>query len=972
MAAGDGLVNEIVDPIAVEQVVAMIDGLNAANDAMSTLIGTATQLSAALKGSTNISSFNENLISAESNANKLDETLNEQISTTNQLNAATQQYSQSTISVATNASAARGEIKSLTRELQTLQEIQAKASPNGKAYQELATQIANVKNRINELSPALQNTNVQVNTVNKSFTVMGVNAESVLARMGVRMVAMQLIFTPIIAGITLFVEWINKLSNAEEQAKDRLDAYNNSLKEFNKLQSESPANLKSGTFIGGQNSDNLLHIMNDQTQSIEARTDAYNKLIGIMPGLFHGLTQEEVLTGKGTDAINDRAIAINKLQNELKENIRLRDEAQKTIAAKRNSESESERLYDITGQGNDPMSKSKRAELNALINKSIQYNNAAGQNQQDLARINSPEIKPKNIRGRGGINAQNAPKLTGDADYQKQQIEFERDTQKEIAENEQNSLNIRLEANHKYYNTLIQLANLEKQKKNENNQTTIDNALQKEVELRHKLSQVQNDSIKFKPGEKNIEITNLNKNIAIQEAIIKDANKKNLANNIAFYNETKNLANQEGKAIINIRSKDEDKWLDKQKQDFAFQEVGVREAYVAQELALKESLDKKKITHDQYNAHFEALEKQLNATINADAQKFLEGLIKSGRLTVEQLLEVKRQLGDLNGDKTKDTGSDKDKSIRPTDPIASILTPAKTDGETEQDYQDRLLAAKESFWEKSTELAAASYNAINTIRNNAFAAEQQQLQIKMTELQNANQIQIQGINATTGYQITKDNQLSAQNAKFASQQNTIQQEQNQIALKKAKADKTAAESSIVANTGVAIVKALSLLADPLTIPLGIAEIALITATGAVQFAAASSTPLPQFRYGTPIGGTTTPLFIAGEANENEWIQPKGKSGYWSGDKASVFNEPLGTSVTPMHKIMEYANTHITGMVDFEGNKDSSARELAEMIGDKIEKSNSDVVYALIRSRNPSIIVQNNNRSDNLTWKIGRK
>ncbi len=258
--------------------------------------------------------------------------------------------------------------------------------------------------------------------------------------------------------------------------------------------------------------------------------------------------------------------------------------------------------------------------------------------------------------------------------------------------------------------------------------------------------------------------------------------------------------------------------------------------------------------------------------------------------------------------------------------------------------------------------------AVKQIQDNQFAAEQQQLQIKMQALENSNEQKIQAINATAGYQISKDNALAKQAAQFAAQQNAIQKQENELALKKAKADKVAAEASVVMNTAIAVTKILA--NDAYDPPVAAALVALTIATGAAQYAAAASTPLPQYRYGT--SATHTPFFIAGEAGENEWIKPVGKPGYWSGTTAKIFHEPLGTSVTPIHKITEFANANVSHTYGKIEAKDNSAKEMATLIGEKIEKSNAEVVYALLRSKNitPPVII--NNSTSEITFKIGRK
>lgn len=268
--------------------------------------------------------------------------------------------------------------------------------------------------------------------------------------------------------------------------------------------------------------------------------------------------------------------------------------------------------------------------------------------------------------------------------------------------------------------------------------------------------------------------------------------------------------------------------------------------------------------------------------------------------------------------------------------------------ELEMALNEKKIKGLQELKEKTIQLAEETFNAVVTIKDNQFAREQQQLSIKQNALQITNQQQIEAINATTNFSITKDNLLATQAAQNAAKQNELQQQQNQLALRKAKFDKQAAEEKIELDTSIGIMKIWAEYAD---VPVVAAALSAVTAAiGAAQYAAAASTPLPQFAEGTD--ATKFPLFIAGEAGEREYIKAPGKAGYWTTATAAVYNEPLGTSVTPESKMYEYAAASIglpVGSVQPVNMAKDIAEELAKIIGAEFDEATGEFAYAVMKS-----------------------
>jgi len=255
------------------------------------------------------------------------------------------------------------------------------------------------------------------------------------------------------------------------------------------------------------------------------------------------------------------------------------------------------------------------------------------------------------------------------------------------------------------------------------------------------------------------------------------------------------------------------------------------------------------------------------------------------------------------------------------------------------------------------EEAKKAADAILQIQENRLAKEQMQLDIKERKLRISTEQEIQKIQATTNFQITKDNQIARITAAAQAQQNQIEKEKQQIEIKQAKFEKAAAIANAIASVAQAEAQALIYLSNPVTAPFYPAVAAIIASVGAAQIAAASSVPIPQYKYGTPDGGTHTPMFIAGDGGEKELIAPPNKPAYWSSNKSTLYNEPLGTHVIPMNKLIQYATANITALPQFglhqaesQANNDIMIKTMTAVLGDKLDDGFGAVVESVFRSR----------------------
>ena len=109
---------------------------------------------------------------------------------------------------------------------------------NSLYLEQLTKRQIDLKNEIANSSRALKDMSGSASQATESITIFGVNASSIFTRMAVRMAAMQLLFLPVIAGISSMTEAFTRLSPAEKEAADRLKDYTDKLKDLRKAQAD--------------------------------------------------------------------------------------------------------------------------------------------------------------------------------------------------------------------------------------------------------------------------------------------------------------------------------------------------------------------------------------------------------------------------------------------------------------------------------------------------------------------------------------------------------------------------------------------------------------------------------------------------------------------------------------------------------------------------------------------------------------
>jgi len=562
------------------------------------------------------------------------------------------------------------------------------------------------------------------------------------------------------------------------------------------------------------------------------------------------------------------------------------------------------------------------------------------------------KLRRPHSAGRLASEPINEPSLTALYELEKQRVMQAAETNKKIADDEKESLDDRLKANVAYYFALYNLAVIEADKERAVNDTKIRNAQKNKSGYQGKLGSVQAGAGNYSPEERAKEIATLKADIDIENRVIEDGKVRAMAINEKFNTSLQKLTDQSQKAIGEIYLSDEEAWLQQQKFAFSKELSNTLSEYLDEEMALKDSLDRKKISVNEYNREIGKIQEASDAFLTQASLDFYTGLMNSDRLTIEQAKQVQDELNRLKEHQIKGAGEDKQKKgdWHITDPIANLFSSSEFKSDL-----DRNKKYLEDFYNDTINLAQESADAIKTIKDNQYQSELNYLsQVEKTVQLNAEMQQMQ-IAATTNYQIVKNNELSVAAEQAASEEKNIEAQKRQIALQQAKFDRQNAIDMAIINGALGVTKIWSEYSTE--VPVALALTALEVGVVAAQVAKAESTPIPTYAEGTPAGGTSTPFFIAGEAGTEAVVSP-GKQPYLV-DKATLLNEPFGTHVIPMDRMIEYAQQNVLNgsrsSLQATYNNEIIMQEVAKIIGKEFTETGEDIVNAIYQTRtNPNV------------------
>jgi hypothetical protein len=629
----------------------------------------------------------------------------------------------------------------------------------------------------------------------------------------------------------------------------------------------------------------LVSILEDTNNLLNLRIAALKELQKLKPQYFNELSAEQDLKGVEKDKLETlkQQILVEKELEATGKRIKTLTEERARLEKEKAVESQKgENISYILGLGQNKASDIGDINLQiAAVTEQIESAQKAAAAFRKIALTfptapeKGKEPKAKKEKAAKDTTAKSESDLArAKYEREKQQIEQDAQTQKDISENIKLELNHRLDGYMEYQSALFQLSILER-----------DYIVKQE---QAKIAELQS---KRKDASKS-EQESIDDQIEAAKTRIKTAEEKTAGE---FIDIEKKQA--EGRLAI-IESANE-KFIDAQKELLTKLTTGELALYSQEIENLKIALDTKEITRRQYNKRLaEVQKKQQIAFLQAEIE-FDEKVLANLSLTAEKRKQFEEKLA-----KDKEAKLKAEKGIstprkggsRITDSVAKLFVPE--DMENEEQYL-------QEFYDRTVELANQAANAIIEAKNRQFEAENARLDEQARKIEANYTEQSRLINATVKDETERYNQQQKLLAQTEAQQATIEDRKREVAKRQAAAQKAASVAAIIQNTAVAIAAALKYTVGAAPI------IALIAASGAVQLAAALNTPIPAYKEGTTYhkGGK----FIAGDGGEKELIIAPNKTPYWSNSISTLYDEAEGTKVIPK-SAMQYAMANTTSNV----------------------------------------------------------
>lgn len=681
-----------------------------------------------------------------------------------------------------------------------------------------------------------------------------------------------------LTGFTFLAAKVDLFSEKADKAKESADAFAESLKNVGRAASE---NEKSQM----QSASALAKIAGDEKERDAVRIAAFKELQKMYPQYLENLKAEDMLKGGAFDALQ-------KIKEEIKYRTDLQSIEESGVALRKRA-SELQGEIDKASTLEDQY---KLKQALVAVNKELEQNSKDYEDYKKavltfpVAEEKTPKIKkPKADRKSKDMELKSESELLK-AEYElsKQRVEQDAQIQKEIADNEKNSINQRLDAYMEYQADLFQLLRMAK-----------------DYEIKQEDLKIQD----IKRKKKTATATEL---IALQEQ--EDAaNVRAKGIEEKFQNDLSDVERKGNKDRLAILNTGNEQWIKSEE----FRNAKLKEQqvtwFLTQEALLKKALDAKEITTKEYNEKLRNLQKQEGQMLLDDDIELYTRLLENKTLSAEKQLEIQNKLNAALKQKSQG-GADTTK--RPSGRLTDSL--GKSLGIVEED-------ALQEFYDRTVQLANQAADAIIAAKERQFQAEQDMLDKQKEGIQANYEMQLDYINATTRDETERANKIAQLQAQKAAQDATVEQKKREVAKRQAAFEKTAAIAAIIQNTAIAIAGALKygVAAPPI--------IALIAAAGAVQLATAANAPIPAYKDGTNYhqGG----MFIAGDGGQKELIIAPNKKPYFSASTSTLYNEAAGTKVIPGDIVKQMEN-NITSTASYAGSVMPSIDydRLAKLIG----------------------------------------
>lgn len=708
-------------------------------------------------------------------------------------------------------------------------------------------------------------------------------------------------------------------SSADEAAKSA-ESFADSMRNIDKQANASAANELARIDV-------LTEVIKNTSIAMEVRLNAVKELQSLYPEYLGNLEREKILAGEITkelEALNAAIIAKammgaleNKITKEYEKQIAAEIELNKLNKEKLNQALGRTQGATFTYDREDRIEKLK-SEVEDAKNNIAEYNKLVDEFAVSAGKlaVKGKEPKAKKEKAVKDTTLKSESDLAkAKYEREKQQIEQDAQTQKDISENIKLELNHRLDGYMEYQSALFQLSVLER-----------DFIVKQEQAKIAELQRKRKDATKS-------EQESIDDQIEAANTRIKTAEEKTAGDLVAIQ---KKGANER----LEIISSSNDKFIEAQKDLFIKLSTNEEFLYLNEIEALKTSLENKEMTRREYNKRLTELQKKQHIAFLQAEKEFIEKVLANESLTPENRAKYEEKLKNIiaamaKGEKAPDL---KNKKGRPTDRLAKLFVP--------EDFPE-MEQYLEEFYNRTIDLANRAADAIIEAKNRQFDAENARLDEQSRKIEANYLEQSRLIDATVKDENDRYNQQQKLLAQTQAQEATIEQQKREVAKRQAAAQKTAAAAAIIQNTAVAIAAALKYTVGAAPI------IALIAASGAIQLAAALNTPIPAYKEGTDNhrGGK----FYAGDGGEKELIVSPNKAPYWSKNVTTMYDEPKGTKVIPK-SVIDYAMSNTTANTSslsaaYEAHSNALfAKVVGDIVGKQFDATGRKLAYVIEANR----------------------
>ncbi len=315
-----------------------------------------------------------------------------------------------------------------------------------------------------------------------------------------------------------------------------------------------------------------------------------------------------------------------------------------------------------------------------------------------------------------------------------------------------------------------------------------------------------------------------------------------------------------------------------------------------------------KIKLKEYNKEIKKAELQ-SATDTANAQiAALYNVLLTTELSADARAKIEKQLADIKAKLT----DDEIKQVQATEAEKIALIEKRRDA--------------------AINAGAAVIQAAFDIESYRYDKELESLDEKSRLLDENLKKELAGIEALGLAEAEKQQRIADANGRAAAAEAAIERDRRKAIIARARTEKGAKIASIILTTSQAVIQAFAE-GDPFTKAVRAAAAGI---AGATQLAIAAATPIPAYADGTDDkkhpGGPAIINDNKKYGNEAELIEEPGKAPYWADYKTdTLVNLPKGSSVTPLHKIVQGAQLATMAALSQSGVQKVSEHAYIEML-----------------------------------------